>query len=120
MRLIKLMMLILLLLHITASGQTVRKLNDSIVLVDRYEFKKIILTIADRNAFKSLYNFEKDKCEIQSRIISDKDELIKNQDVTRQLLQKEIEAIKPEWWNKFTYGSAMGALAVLLLIILLK
>lgn len=106
--------------YITVSGQLIRPINENTAELPKEELKYITRIFLDFNALSELRSKDLEKIDVLERIIRDKEKLIKLRDEDIDMLKKQIEDISPSWWNKFSYGFAVGVIGTVIAIFLTR
>lgn len=115
-----LMISILLFVYTTVCGQLIKPLNDNDALIPKEELKYITRVFLDYQSIIQLRIKDLEKIGVLERIIKDKEELLKLRDEDIQMLKQQIEDINPAWYNKFSYGFAVGVIGTVVAIFLVR
>ena len=113
MKSIILMILILLSVCTTVSGQLIKPINENAAELPKEELKYITRVFLDFYALTELRAKDLEKINVLERIIRDKEKLMKLRDEDIEMLKQQISDISPSWWNKFSYGFYTGVLIAL-------
>jgi hypothetical protein len=112
--------MILLLLCITNSAQSVYYSNENEFVIEKKEFQRVIKIFAEYNSIREiLLNLNK-KVDVMNREIFGKDSVIVQQRKIIDIKNQEIKIIKPAWYDNFLYGFISCLLISFGIIIFLK
>lgn len=103
---------------ILSIGQQLKPMNDSTATITKDEVKYVTQKFIDLETCEQIHVKDVEKISVLERIIADKLQLIGLKDEEIDLLKRKLEIITPAWWNKFSWGFAVGVIVVLLPIIL--
>lgn len=112
--------MILLSVCTTITGQLIKPINENFAELPKEELKYITRIFLDYKSLIDLRAKDLEKIGIMERLIKDKEDLLKIKDKDIEMLKQQIEDISPGWWNKFSYGFAVGVIGTVLAIFLTR
>ena len=107
---------------IILSTAQIKPIDDETAAITKDEVKYITNVFIDFETLKEIHAKDLEKIEVQERIITDKDWIIKSKDNIIDLVKRRLEIVTPVWYDKFYYGFAVGVgvVAVIASIFIVK